>query len=586
VRYEIVAEAYRDLEAASARLELIDRLASLVRETPDELLPRVALLCEGKIAPDFAGVEIGLAEKLAARSVAMAAGSTAEEVLSSARKVGDLGLAAETVLAAKDPSRRPSLEVGKVFDTFHEIAVLEGSGSQGGKVSLLGDLLGRATPLEARYLVRTCTGSLRLGIGTATILDALATVHAGGRKDRPTLERAYNICSDLGLVAATLVEGGMAAVERIQVRAGNPVRPMLAQRLSMPADVLDKLGGTCSAEYKYDGMRVQAHRTADGDLELFTRRLERVSNQFPDVVRILGDGLRPREVILEGEVVAADPESGELRPFQEVMFRRRKHGITEAVRDVPVSLFCFDLLYADGEDLTRLPYLERRARLEQAVTVTDQLRLSTAQQVSDADALEAFFEQAIADGCEGLLCKSVAPTAGYQAGARGWLWIKLKRDYRTELSDTLDLVVVGALYGRGRRAGIYGALLLAAYDPEADVFQTVCKCGTGFSDADLAELPARLASFEHDGPPARVDARRSADVWFEPTVVLEVLGAELTLSPTHTAAWSKVKQDAGLALRFPRFTGRWRDDKSPEDATTVDELVSMYRTARRAPAGS
>jgi DNA ligase-1 len=586
VRYEIVAEAYRDLEAASARLELIDRLASLFRETPDELLPRVALLCEGKIAPDFAGVEIGLAEKLAARSVAMAAGSTAEEVLSSARKVGDLGLAAETMLAAKDPSRQPSLEVGRVFDAFHEIAVLEGSGSQGAKVSLLGELLGRATALEARYLVRTCTGSLRLGIGTATILDGLATVHAGGRKDRPTLERAYNICSDLGLVAATLVQGGMAAVERIHVRAGNPVRPMLAQRLSMPADILDKLGGTCSAEYKYDGMRVQAHRTADGGLELFTRRLERVSNQFPDIVRILDAGLRPREAILEGEVVAADPESGELRPFQEVMFRRRKHGITEAVRDVPVSLFCFDLLYADGEDLTRLPYLERRARLEQAVTVTDQLRLSTAQQVSDAGALEAFFEQAIADGCEGLLCKSVAPTAGYQAGARGWLWIKLKRDYRTELSDTLDLVVVGALYGRGRRAGIYGALLLAAYDPEADVFQTVCKCGTGFSDADLAELPARLASFEHDGPPPRVDARRSADVWFEPAVVLEVLGAELTLSPTHTAGWNKIKQDAGLALRFPRFTGRWRDDKSPEDATTVDELVSMYRTARRAPTGS
>jgi DNA ligase-1 len=586
VRYEIVAEAYRDLEAASARLELIDRLAGMFRETPDDLLPTVALLCQGKIAPDFAGVEIGLAEKLAARSVAMAAGSTAEEALASARKVGDLGLAAETMLAAEDPSRGPSLEVRMVFDTLHEIATLEGAGSQGAKVTLLGELLGRATPLEARYLVRTCTGSLRLGIGTATILDALATVHAGGRSDRPALERAYNICSDLGLVAATLVEGGMAAVEGIQVRAGNPVRPMLAQRLSRPEDVLGKFGGTCSAEYKYDGMRVQAHRTADGELELFTRRLERVSNQFPDVVRILGEALRPREAILEGEVVAADPESGELRPFQEVMFRRRKHGIGEAVRDVPVSLFCFDLLYADGEDLTRLPYLERRARLEQAVTVTDQLRLSTAKQVSDVDPLEAFFEQAIADGCEGLLCKSVAPTAGYQAGARGWLWIKLKRDYRTELSDTLDLVVVGALYGRGRRAGIYGALLLAAYDPDADVFQTVCKCGTGFSDADLAALPARLAPLEHQGPPPRVDARRSADVWFEPAVVLEVLGAELTLSPTHTAAWNRVKQDAGLALRFPRFTGRWRDDKSPEDATTVDELVEMYRTARRAPTGS
>jgi DNA ligase-1 len=586
VRYEIVAEAYRDLERATARLELIDRLARLVSETPTDLLPTVALLCQGKIAPDFAGVEIGLAERLAARSVALAAGVTGEAVLASAREVGDLGLAAEKLLAAKAPSRPANLEVRVVFDTLHQIATLEGSGSQSRKLALLAELLGQAAPLEARYLVRTVTGSLRLGIGTPTILDALATVYAGGRAARPVLERAYNICSDLGLVAETLASGGLAAVERIRVRAGNPVRPMLAQRLSSPAEVLGKLGGSCAAEYKYDGIRVQAHRTGDGRLELFTRRLERVSNQFPDVAEVLGAGLGPREAILEGEVVAADPVSGELRPFQEVMFRRRKHGITEAVRDVPVSLFCFDLLYADGEDLTRLPYLERRARLERAIAVSDRLRLTTAEGISDVDALEAMFEQAIADGCEGLLCKSVAPTAGYQAGARGWLWIKLKRDYRTELSDTLDLVVVGALYGRGRRAGIYGALLLAAYDPAADLFRTVCKCGTGFSDADLAALPARLAPFERPERPARVDARRHADVWFEPAVVIEVLGAELTLSPTHTAGWNQVKQDAGLALRFPRFTGRWRDDKAPEDATTVDELVEMYRSARRAPAGA
>jgi DNA ligase-1 len=267
------------------------------------------------------------------------------------------------------------------------------------------------------------------------------------------------------------------------------------------------------------------------------------------------------------------------------MFRRRKHGIAEAVVDVPVSLFCFDLLYADGEDLTRLPYLERRARLEQAVTLSPRLRLATAEQVHDEAELEAFFEQAIADGCEGLMCKSVAPEAGYQAGARGWLWIKLKRDYRTELSDTLDLAVVGALYGRGRRAGIYGALLLAAYDPATDTFQTVCKCGTGFSDADLAALPERLAPLVSQEKPARVDARRNADVWFEPGMVVEVLGAELTLSPNHTAGWGKVKADSGLALRFPRFTGRYRDDKAPEDATTVDEVLQMWRTAQRTPAG-
>lgn len=586
MQYQIIAGAYRDLEHASARLELIDRLAELFTRTPTDLLPTVALLCQGQIAPDFTGIEIGLADKLAARAVAQATGVPGEEVLAGARQTGDLGLAAERLLAAKAASRPATLEVGEVFDTLHQIARQEGPGSQTGKLALLVDLLGQATPLEVRYLIRTVTGNLRLGIGTATILDALAAVYAGGRAARPVLERAYNICSDLGLVASTLTGGGLAAVERIEVRPGNPVRPMLAQRLSSTAEILDKLGGTCAAEYKYDGMRVQAHRTADGQLELFTRRLERVSRQFPDVVEVLRAGLGPSEAILEGEVVAADPVSGELRPFQEVMFRRRKHGIAEAVLDVPVSLFCFDLLYADGHDLTRLPYLERRARLEEAISLSDQLRLSTAEQVSSVESLEALFEQAVADGCEGLLCKSVAPTAGYQAGARGWLWIKLKRDYRSELSDTLDLVVVGGLYGRGRRAGVYGALLLAAYDSDADVFRTVCKCGTGFSDADLAALPARLAPLEHPERPARVDARRVPDVWFEPGMVLEVLGAELTLSPNHTAGWGRIKQDAGLALRFPRFTGRYRDDKGPEDATTVDEVVTLYRSARRAPTGS
>jgi DNA ligase 1 len=584
VRYEIVAETYRDLEQATGRLELIDRLAALLAETPTALLPAVALLCQGQIAPDFAGVEIGLAERLAARAVGEASGVSGEQVLANAQQIGDLGTAAEALLAAGGGSRRADLEVGAVFDTLHAIAAASGQGSQTRKLSLLVELLGRATPLEARYLIRTVTGTLRLGIGTPTILDALAVVYAGGRKARPVLERAYNICSDIGLVAATLADGGLAAVERIEVRPGNPVRPMLAQRLSSPAEVLDKLGGACAAEYKYDGIRVQAHRTADGQLELFTRRQERVSGQFPDVVRLLDAGLGPREAILEGEVVATDPVSGELRPFQEVTYRRRKHGITEAVSDVPVSLFCFDLLYADGQDLTRLPYLERRARLEQAMASSERLRLTTAEQVTTVEALETLFEQAVSDGCEGLLCKSLTAGAGYQAGARGWQWIKLKRDYRSELSDTLDLVVVGGLHGRGRRAGIYGALLLAAYDPDADLFRTVCKCGTGFSDADLAGLPARLAPLERPDMPARVDARRSPDVWFEPGLVLEVLGAELTLSPIHTAAWDQVKEGAGLALRFPRFTGRYREDKAPEDATSVHEVLELYRGARRAPA--
>jgi DNA ligase-1 len=583
VNYETVAEAYRDLEEATGRLTLIDRLAALLTRTPDELLPPVCYLCQGLIAPEFAGIDLGLAEKLASRAVATATGNPPEQVAATIRETGDLGHAAEQLLAATAANRRAILPVTEVVDTLHQVAQAEGPGSQGRKLELLAGLLARATPLEARYLLRLVTGSLRLGIGTPTILDALALVHAGGRTARPVLERAYNICCDLGLVAATLIDGGLPAVEQLQVRPGNPVRVMLAQRLSDAGEILAKLGGECAAEYKYDGIRVQAHRTADGTLELFTRGQERVSTQFPDVVEVLRGGLGPREAILEGEVVAFDAAAGELRPFQEVMFRRRKHGISAASRDVPVGLFCFDLLYADGEDLTRLSYPQRRARLAQAITPAAGLALTTAVRVGTAGDLDAAFEQAVADGCEGLLCKSVSPASAYQAGARGWQWIKLKRDYRTELADTIDLVVVGAFAGRGRRRGVYGALLLAAYDPAADVFRTVGKCGTGFSDAELAELPARLAPLARPERPARVDARQPADVWFEPALVVEVLSAELTLSPNHPAGWGRVKPDSGLAMRFPRFTGHWREDKSATDATTTDELVSLYRTARGLP---
>jgi DNA ligase 1 len=585
VKYEVVAEAYQDLEQATGRLMLIDRLASLLALTPQELLPTVCYMCQGLVAPEFAAVDLGMAEKLALRAVATATGVEPGDVIAAVREAGDLGQAAEQLLAATAGDREPSLDVVVVVATLHQIARAEGSGSQGRKLDLLAGLLALATPLEARYLLRLVTGNLRLGIGTPTILDALAQVYTGNRKDRPVLERAYNVCSDLGLVGATLASGGLVAVKGLQVRPGNPVRVMLAQRLSEADEILARLSGRCMAEYKYDGMRVQAHRTADGHIELFTRRQERVSSQFPDVIELLEAGLGPREAILEGEIVAYDAAAAELRPFQEVMFRRRKHGIAEAARDVPVGLFCFELLYADGQDLTEWSYLDRRARLAEAVTLSDRLRLTTALEVAAPPALDAMFEQAVADGSEGLVCKSIGPDSIYQAGARGWQWIKLKRDYRTELADTIDLVVVGAYAGRGRRRGTYGAVLLAAYDPETELYQTVGKCGTGFSDAELAALPARLEPLIRKQRPARVDSRVPADVWFEPSVVLEVLTAELTLSPNHTAGWGQLKDVAGLSMRFPRFTGRWRDDKEPQDATTTQQLVELYRTARRAPAG-
>ncbi len=589
VRYLIVAETYRDLEEVSSRLALTERLAALLAQTPAALLPVVCYLCQGLIAPEFAGLDLGLAEKLAIRALATAAGADPAAVAAAVKETGDLGQAAERLLtspAGGADGPAASLAVTEVVHTLREIAFAEGAGSQGRKLELLAGLLTRATPLEARYLLRLVTRNLRLGIGTPTILDALAQVHAGGKADRPVLDRGYNICCDLGKVAAALVSGGLAAVEELRVAPGNPVRVMLAQRLSDAAEILARLGGRCAAEYKYDGMRVQAHRLADGTIELWTRRLEEVSSQFPDVVKLLAAGLGPAEAILEGEIVAYDAAAGELRPFGEVMLRRRKHGIDQAVHDVPVGLFCFELLYADGQDLTRLPYPQRRAALTAAITGSPRLRLTTAAEIDDDPvALDALFAQSVTDGCEGLMCKSTGPDSGYQAGARGWQWIKLKRDYRTELADTADLVVIGAYAGRGRRTGGYGALLLAAYDADADLFRAVTKCGAGFSDADLAALPARLAPLLSPQPPARVDARQAPDVWFEPGLVLEILSAELTLSPNYRAAWGVITDDAGLAMRFPRFTGRYRDDKAPQDATTTRELAELFLTARRTPTG-
>src|SRR3954464_8565721 len=412
VRYETVAEAYRDLEAATGRLALIDRMAELIRATPDDELARVCYLCQSLIAPEFAGIDLELAEKLAIRAVAVTVGREPSEIAAQVRSQGDLGEAAQALL----PERTASLTIAEVVDTLHEIAAAEGAGSQGRKLDLLAGLLARATPLEARYVLRLVTRNLRLGIGTPTILDALVRVHAGGKPDRPVLERAYNICCDLGVAAETLARGGLTAVEAMQVQPGKPVRVMLAQRLSEADEILARLGGECAAEYKYDGVRIQAHRTADGQIELFTRGLERINNQFPDLVEAIDAALGPRDAILEGEAVAYDPAAGELRPFQEVMFRRRKHGISEAVRDVPVSLFCFDLLYAGGEDVTRLPYPRRRERLAGAVTLSDRIRLSTTAEVSTPQALDATFEQAIADGCEGLICKATGPDSGYRAG--------------------------------------------------------------------------------------------------------------------------------------------------------------------------
>jgi DNA ligase-1 len=310
---------------------------------------------------------------------------------------------------------------------------------------------------------------------------------------------------------------------------------------------------------------------------LFSRRLEDISSQYPDAIGLIKSHVKAEDAILEAECVAIDSDTGELRPFQELMHRRRKYGINEAMEEYPVSLFVFDVLYADGRDFTLRPYPVRHEHLEKIVEERDRVSIAEYIVTNSPEELEEFFEKAVENGCEGLICKSVAANAVYQAGARGWLWIKYKRDYQSEMIDTVDLVVVGAFHGRGKRAGTYGALLLAAYNPDKDIFETVTKCGTGFTDEDLAKLPKMMKRHELPHKHSKVDSSLEADVWFEPAVVIEVVGAEITLSPTHTCAMDLVRKGSGLAVRFPRFTGNYRLDKSAEDATTAREFGLMYQ---------
>jgi DNA ligase-1 len=578
LQYSIIADAYEKIEATSKRLEMTDLLVNLLKNTPKELIGKVAYLTQGRIHPDFSGIEIGVAEKSAIKALARASGRRETEIEDDIKRTGDVGETALKFLASKRQVTffQEPLTVQKVYETLDKMAASSGSGAVDLKLSLLAGLLAAASPKEAKYIMRTATGNLRLGIADMTVLDALAIAYGGGKDTRELVERAYNICSDLGRVAETIACQGIEGIKGFRVSIDEPIRPMLAERLSSPEEILEKLGGKCIAEYKYDGERLQAHKKGDV-VTLYSRRLESISSQYPDAVKLFKKHVKAREAILECECVAVDPDTGEMRPFQELMHRRRKYGIEKAIEDYPVSLFFFELLYVDGKDLTFEPYPARRKLLEKVVGSSD--RTTTANYIiaKNADELEKFFQEAIENGCEGLVCKSIAKDSVYQAGARGWLWIKYKRDYKSEMTDTVDLVVVGAFHGRGKRAGTYGALLLAAYNSQNDTFETVTKCGTGFTDEDLAKLPKMLQKnvIQHKHP--RVNSTLEADVWFEPLTVIEILGAEMTLSPIHTCARDAIRKGSGLAIRFPRFTGNYRPDKAAEDATTVEEVVEMYR---------
>lgn len=585
LKYSTVAEYFDRIEGISGRLQMTETLASLLKETREASvadLPRLVYLMQGKLRPDYEGVELGIAEKLALRALATASGKSPEAVTAAYVKAGDIGSAGQALLGG--PGERQGsllaekLTLQRVYDSLLAIAKTSGGGSIESKLRDLVSLLNDATPAEAKYILRTAMGVLRLGVADYTILDAAAAALLGDKKERKVLERAYNVTSDLGSVVEIAAREGLAGVEKIRLQVGKPVRPMLAERLESAQAILDKIGKPVAAEYKLDGERLQMHK--DGErVEIFSRRLEKITHNYPDVVEYVRDYVNAKRSILEGEVVAINPNTGEYLPFQELMHRRRKHRVEETMKRYPVAVNFFDALFVDGKDLTGEPYLRRRAKLQSCVLESEFTRPVPSKMVETTEEMEALMELAISDGCEGLVAKK--PDAPYRAGAREFGWIKLKREYRSELTDTIDLVIIGASYGKGRRTGVYGTYLLAAYDAAKKTYPSVTKIGTGFSDADLERFPKLLKPYESHVKPPDVESNLVPDIWYRPKIVIETIASEITLSPIHPAAYNSVRPNSGLALRFPKFTGRIRDEKGPSDATTVKELVEMYRLQKR-----
>lgn len=559
MRFATLAATYVQFETLSGNA-LRHELAAFLTKVPASDIKAVSYMTLGTIASDFDDVNLGLAGKMALRAVAIAYDKDEARVIADAKKKGDVGLAAEA--AAKDV--KPTLSVFDVFETLHRIAATSGTGSQDEKIRLFSDLLRKATALEARYIARLAVGQLRLGLASKTILDGLSKALGINKAD---IEHAFNICPDIGIIAETAVKG-QAAIKEIGVMAGRPVQMMLCQRVKSMQEALDKLGTPVAAEQKYDGERVQIHK--DGKkVTLYSRRLENITHQFPDIVRTVSQ-VKARSCIIEGEIMAVG-KKGELVAFQTLMSRRRKHGVEQMAKEIPVRVFCFELLFLNGKSLLREPYTTRYENLRAIIKPSAGIDFAQRVICEDARCIDALFKRVVGKGGEGVVVKSLRHDSDYQAGVRGWHWVKWKPEYSKGLQDTFDLVVIGAFWGRGRRSGLYGAVLCAAYNKKQDRFESFCKVGSGFSDVELAALPKKLV--KAGGKPNNVDVTKqmTPDVWIEPTKVIEVLAAEITKSPFHMAGW---KDGKGLALRFPRFVG-WREDKKPEQATSVEEIVRM-----------
>jgi len=471
------------------------------------------------------------------------------------------------------------LTIDEVFGTLKEIKEVSGKGSQEEKARLFSGILQRSSPEEGKYIVRIVLGKLRLGFGDQLLLEAFSTAYTGDKKYTAKIKESYNVCTDIGELAESLAEYGPSALGRFSIKLGRPIRSMLAQRVETFEELDERISGKKATEEKYDGERVQIHKDGN-EIKAFSRRLEDITAQYPDIVEAIRKGILADKIVLDGEIIAyvedrkADNSTGEFYSFQRLMQRRRKYEIQKYIEICPVAVFFFDILYLEGVSLLKEPYPKRRALLEEHVKESGILRLARRIVTDNLEEIEDFFNETLEKKLEGIIIKSTDRGSVYEAGKRSWFWLKWKEEYAEGMRETFDLVIVGKYYGRGKRKGSFGALLGAILNEKEQRFETFTKVGTGFTEEDAKEIDSLLSGHIINEVPKNVfvKSRMLPDILVEPAVVIEVLGTEITESPGHTAG--QEEGNTGLALRFPRFL-RIRYDKGPYDVTTLKEIRNM-----------
>lgn len=583
MKFSNVSEVFNEIEKVSGRLEMTRLFADLLKHATPNESKIICYLALGQLKPPYIGTQFQVAEKNFIKVVAHLLGLDEPDAKKMVKNKGDVGL----VLESGGWRQQDELTVSQVYKSLEEIEQISGTGSQEGKINALIDLLKNLDPVSAKYISRIVIGKMRLGFSDMTVLDALSWMDSGDKSLRKSLENAYNICADIGLIAHTLKEGGPEAIKNMSIQVGVPIRPAAAERMPTARAIIEKLG-ECVAEPKLDGFRLQIHmdkthkvQSESGKsgplIRFFSRNLIDMSYMFPDIAKAILE-LDVKEIICEGEAIVYDPDTGNFMPFQETVKRKRKHGIEDASLQLPLQVFLFDLLYLDGQEYISKTLRQRRRELTGLFEgyKGNEIRVIQEKKIETAKELEEYFLENIASGLEGLVVKK--PDSHYEPGKRNFNWIKLKRQEDVGgLEDTLDCVILGYYFGKGKRTHFgLGAFLVGIFNKKEDAFQTIAKIGTGMTDLEWSELKAKCDKISVDHMPKNVQCPKelAPDVWVYPEIVCAIRADDITLSPLHTAG--KTSSDLGMALRFPRFMG-YRPDKSATEATTDTEVKRLYQ---------